>query len=136
MTSERIDVARLANNTPKCEYSTSREHSSFREVSLMGTRVRPRPRNLSQKLHQIRIELALSRAEITRRLGFGDSLHVGRISEYERGLREPSLLVLLAYARLAGVHMEDLIDDDIDLPRLHRSLFYRRSGRNDGFCRG
>ncbi len=102
----------------------------------MGTRVRPRPRNLSQKLHQIRIELALSRAEITRRLGFGDSLHVGRISEYERGLREPSLLVLLAYARLAGVHMEDLIDDDIDLPRLHRSLFYRRSGRNDGFCRG
>ena len=112
-------------------------HENDQEVGLMGTRVRPRPRNLSQKLHQIRIELALSRAEITRRLGFGDSLHVGRISEYERGLREPSLLVLLAYARLAGVHMEDLIDDDIDLPRLHRSLFYRRrSGRNDGFCRG
>ena len=111
-------------------------HENDQEVSLMGTRVRPRPRNLSQKLHQIRIELALSRAEITRRLGFGDSLHVGRISEYERGLREPSLLVLLAYARLAGVHMEDLIDDDIDLPRLHRSSFYRRSGRSDGFCRG
>ena len=81
----------------------------------MGTKLRSRPKNLVQKLRQIRIDLALSPAEIIRRLGFGDSLHVGRISEYETGLREPSLLVLLAYARLADVHMEDLADDDIDL---------------------
>jgi len=98
----------------------------------MGTKVRPRPGNLSQKLRQIRIDLALSQMQIVRRLGFGESLHVGRISEYERGLREPSLLVLLAYARLARVHMEDLVDDDIDLPaRLPNSALYRRSRRND-----
>jgi transcriptional regulator with XRE-family HTH domain len=98
----------------------------------MGTKVRPYPRNLSQKLRQIRIDLALSQMEIVRRLGFGDSLHVGRISEYEQGLREPSLLVLLAYARLARVHLEDLVDDNIDLPaRLPNSVFYRRSRRND-----
>jgi hypothetical protein len=39
-----------------------------------------------------------------------------RISEYERGRREPSLWVLLAYARAACIHLEDLVDDAIDLP--------------------
>ena len=39
-----------------------------------------------------------------------------RISEYERGKREPSLWVLLAYARAGCIHLEDLVDDDIDLP--------------------
>ena len=43
-------------------------------------------------------------------------MHYGRISEYERGKREPSLWVLLAYAREAGIHLEDLVDDEIDLP--------------------
>jgi hypothetical protein len=43
-------------------------------------------------------------------------MHYGRISEYERGKREPSLWVLLAYARVARIHLEDLVDDDIALP--------------------
>jgi hypothetical protein len=43
-------------------------------------------------------------------------MHYGRISEYERGKREPSLWILLAYARAACIHLEDLIDDQIDLP--------------------
>jgi transcriptional regulator with XRE-family HTH domain len=38
------------------------------------------------------------------------------ISEFERGLREPSLLALLQYARLVGVSTDVLIDDDFDLP--------------------
>ena len=92
----------------------------------MGTRMRPRPINLSQKLRQIRIDLGLSQAELVRRLGFEDSLHVGRISEYELSMREPSLILLLAYARLARVHLEDLVDDDIDLPsRLPGRVMYR-----------
>lgn len=37
------------------------------------------------------------------------------VSEFERGLREPSLLVLLEYARLAGVSTDVLINDDLDL---------------------
>ena len=93
----------------------------------MVTKLRSRPGNLSQKLRQIRIDLALSPVEIVRRLGFEDSMHVGRISEYERGLREPSLLVLLAYARVARVHLENLIDDDLDLPaRLPGTVPHRR----------
>jgi transcriptional regulator with XRE-family HTH domain len=38
------------------------------------------------------------------------------ISGYELGTREPSLPVLLRYARLAGVVMDVLVDDKLDLP--------------------
>lgn len=93
----------------------------------MGAKGRPRPLNLSRKLRQIRINLKLSQAETVRRLGFGDSFHVGRISEYESNTREPSLLVLLAYARLARIHLEDIVDDAIDLPnRLPGRVIYDR----------
>jgi hypothetical protein len=58
-------------------------------------------------------------------------MHYGRISEYERGKREPSLWVLLAYARVAGIHLEDLIDDDIDLPaKLPGNVIYPDSTRS------
>ena len=95
----------------------------------MGTKGRPRPVNLSRKLKQIRIALKLSQAEMVRRLGFGDSLQVGRISEYESNIREPSLLILLAYARVARVHLEVLVDDTVDLPsRLPGRVIHDRPG--------
>ena len=40
----------------------------------------------------------------------------GQISEFETGKREPSLIVLLRYARLSGVCVDTLIDDALDLP--------------------
>ena len=46
----------------------------------------------------------------------GIEIHPGRISEYELGLREPSLITLLAYAHAARVHLEDLVDDEVLLP--------------------
>jgi len=94
----------------------------------MGTKSRPRPANLSRKLRQIRIGLQLSQAEMVRRLGFEDSFHVGRISEFESNVREPSLLILLAYARIAQVHLEDIVDDTVDLPaRLPGPVVYNRT---------
>jgi transcriptional regulator with XRE-family HTH domain len=64
------------------------------------------------------------------RLGFGDSMHYGRISEYEQDKREPTLITLLAYARVAGVHLEDIVDDDFELPRkLPGNVNYRGIGR-------
>jgi len=45
-----------------------------------------------------------------------DLMHYGRISDYELGKREPSLWILLAYARVAGIHLEDIVDDNILLP--------------------
>ena len=80
----------------------------------MGEKARPRPARLAEKLLQIRVRLGLSQNELIRRLGV--EITQNRISDYERGNGEPSLLVLLAYARLAGVHAEDLINDKVDLP--------------------
>ena len=76
---------------------------------------RPKQKRLGQKLLQIRKELDISQDRMPERLGRPD-LHPGRISEYEQNKREPSLLTLLAYAELAGVHLEDIVNDNVDLP--------------------
>jgi transcriptional regulator with XRE-family HTH domain len=68
------------------------------------------------KLRRIREALGLSQSEIVRRLGAEDMIAFSQISEFETGKREPSLILLLKYARLAGVCVETLIDDDLDLP--------------------
>jgi transcriptional regulator with XRE-family HTH domain len=78
---------------------------------------RPRPQRLAEKLLQIRVGLGLSQTQMLERLGFSDSMHYGRISEYEQDKREPTLMTLLAYARAASVHLEDIVDDEFDLPR-------------------
>ena len=86
----------------------------------MGS-VRPKPERLAEKLRQIRLALGLSQTEMLKRLGLEEGMKYARISEYEQGKREPSLLTLLAYSRVAGVHMEVLADDEMDLPaRLKR----------------
>jgi len=64
----------------------------------------------------IRLGLELSQNEILQRLGFSNHLFRSNISQYERGHRVPSPLVLLEYARLANVDVAVLIDDDLDLP--------------------
>ena len=95
---------------------------------------RPRPLRLAGKLRQIREALELSQTQMLFRLGLEDSMHYGRISQYENDEREPTLLTLLAYAHVAAVHLEDIVDDDLDLPaRLPGKIHYRgrrtRSGR-------
>lgn len=81
----------------------------------MGRTGRRRPARLGEKLLHIRQALGLSQNQLIRRLGF-EELVQGTISAFESGGREPSLLVLLAYARVAGVSVETLIDDGLDLP--------------------
>jgi transcriptional regulator with XRE-family HTH domain len=51
------------------------------------------------------------------RLGLSGELTQARISAYERGVREPPLLVLLKYARVGNVSVEALIADELDLPQ-------------------
>ena len=82
----------------------------------MGGAARIRPERLAEKLRQIRLGLRLSQTEILRRMGFDDVIAYHRISNYELGTGEPPLPVLLAYARLAGVSTDVLIDDELDLP--------------------
>jgi len=78
---------------------------------------RPRPDRLAEKLLQIRTGLGLSQTQMLVRLGLDDSMHYGRISEYEQDKREPALMTLLAYAHAASVHLDDIVDDNLDLPR-------------------
>jgi transcriptional regulator with XRE-family HTH domain len=83
----------------------------------MGSRRRPQPLRLSAKLLRIRQSLNLSQEQMARRLETERSpVYPTHISEFERGLREPSLLVLLQYARLISISTDTLIDDGLDLP--------------------
>ncbi len=74
------------------------------------------PTRLAEKLTHIRLVLEFSQSELIKRLGLEDELRHARASAYERGVREPPLLVLLSYARVTGVYVDVLIDDDLELP--------------------
>lgn len=83
----------------------------------MGRSHRPRPVRLAQKLRQIRTALGLTQQEMFERLGeTRTALYPGHIGLYELGRREPPLSVLLRYARIAGVYVDMLIDDEMNLP--------------------
>jgi transcriptional regulator with XRE-family HTH domain len=82
----------------------------------MGTVRRPKPKRLAEKLLQIRLALNLSQNELIKRLDFEKELVQGTISTYELGKREPSLPLLLKYSRLAGICLDVLIDDEVNLP--------------------
>lgn len=75
-----------------------------------------RTKRLGEKLRQIRDALGLSQSEMLRRLGFEEDIWYTQISAYETGRREPPLVILLQYARAAGVSIDVLADDEIDLP--------------------
>ncbi|HEX8128898.1 MAG TPA: helix-turn-helix transcriptional regulator [Pyrinomonadaceae bacterium] len=71
---------------------------------------------LAEKLLQIRNAFGLSQSDMLRRLGFEQIIDYKRISEFELGKNEPPLAILLKYARVAGVCVDVLIDDELDLP--------------------
>lgn len=95
---------------------------------------RPHTARLAEKLYNIRAHLSLSQSQMVDRLK-GQKLpsplkvYAGNISRFEKGLREPPPLILLAYARTAGVTVEILIDATLDLPaKFAQSLKVSRKG--------
>jgi transcriptional regulator with XRE-family HTH domain len=82
----------------------------------MGKYPRQKQARLGEKLLQIRRSLNLSQNGILRHLGLEDTLSRTIISNYELGEREPPLYVLLRYARAAGVCLDSIVDDELDLP--------------------
>jgi transcriptional regulator with XRE-family HTH domain len=93
----------------------------------MGEKARQKPKRLAEKLLQIRRSLGLSQNELIKRMGV--DLHQNRISDYETGKGEPSLLLLLGYARLVGVSTDILIDDEVDLPSLIKKRTTKKGGK-------
>jgi len=82
---------------------------------------RKKPARLAEKLLAIRLELGLSQGGLISRLGLDDQIGRDYVSKFERGILEPTLDVLLAYARAistsrSGELLEALIDDEMDLP--------------------
>jgi len=91
----------------------------FREDKLMGRAHRSRPNRLGEKLRLIRIHFGLTQSALINKLAVkGESLYPSSISLFEQGGREPSLLVLLAYSKLAGVSINELVDDQVKLSDL------------------
>jgi len=77
---------------------------------------RPVPKKLGKKLAQIRANLGLSQTQMVKALNYKASpLPPAQISQFENGRREPPLMLLLAYAKLAGISTDVLIDDKQNL---------------------
>jgi len=101
----------------------------------MGKRSRSRPGRIGEKLRQIRNALGLSQNQITQHLELPEEFKRSIISNYENDEREPPLFVLLAYARVAGICLEVIVDDAIDLPTklpvipAHRAVETNRTKR-------
>ncbi len=74
---------------------------------------RRKPKKLAGKLLAVRQRLGVSQTEMARLLELKQTYTV--VSSYETGRREPDLIVLLRYARLARLSMETLVDDKVSL---------------------
>lgn len=83
----------------------------------MGRATRHTPKRLAEKLALIRKSLNIETLEeMISALGVDEvRLYRSTILEYERGNREPPLIVLLRYSELAGVTINDLVDDGVDV---------------------
>jgi transcriptional regulator with XRE-family HTH domain len=84
----------------------------------VGLGRRPRPKKLHLKLRKIRDVFGLTQEALAKRLircGAEGTIRSSYIADFETGKREPSLLALLAYARLAEVSTDVLIDDKREL---------------------
>lgn len=71
--------------------------------------------NLGSKLKAIRKRLGYSQEEMATAVGKTGKSRRARVHEWENGLREPELSCLSAYARLAGVSTDVLLDDTVEL---------------------
>jgi transcriptional regulator with XRE-family HTH domain len=79
------------------------------------------PKRLAKKLIRIRVKLGLSQtgmADALERQGI--KIYRGYVARYELGERIPGLLTIKAYAKIAGISTDKLIDDELDLPAKYK----------------
>jgi len=86
-----------------------------RRPFLMG-KTRDQEQPAPEKLRKIRTSLGLSQNEFIRRLGLTAELFQANISGYELGTRKPALPILLKYGQVAGVCLDVLVNDALNLP--------------------
>ena len=83
----------------------------------MGKAAAYKPARLGQKIVEIRRQLGLSQIGLIRHLGLREEMLQGDISAFELGNRVPDLRTLMLLAKAAGVFVDVLIDDELDLPK-------------------
>ena len=97
----------------------------------MGNAKRAIPKRLPTKLRQIREALHLSQEQLIEKIkdaGVFGKLDRSYVSGWESGKREPTLEVLLHYSEIAGVWLNAILDDEVDLParipcsRMHEGI--------------
>lgn len=101
----------------------------------MGRKKRTIPKRLPEKLKAIRAGFACTLETMVIKLEAklveldypNIKLYPGNIGEYEKGERDPLLPVLLAYARIAGVSIDHLVDDKLDLTAVADSQINREN---------
>lgn len=99
----------------------------------MGRASREKPARLGRKLLEIRTKLGFSQDGMLRALGLAEKYGRHYISGFERGEREPPLVVLLRYSEVAKVWLNALVDDEVDLPeeipplQMHGGIKRRRA---------
>ena len=108
---------------------------------------RNRPKLLPAKLLAIREFVHVLQADMASKLQSEILSHSrrqyqiapARVSDYEKGKREPNLFVLIAYARLGHMHMESIVDDDVIVDefrkRLGKEFNYSRASRRTSSAR-
>src|SRR6266478_7396875 len=102
-----------ARHTRAFGRSSKSAHSVYTNGnSRKGKPPRERPKRLHRKLLAIRKGLGASQTEMAKLLKLKKAYTV--ISAYEHGTREPNLLTLLRYAKLAKVTMDVLVDDKLN----------------------
>jgi transcriptional regulator with XRE-family HTH domain len=73
------------------------------------------PQKLGEKLRMIREHKGWTLDQMAEAAGRTDAGRRSRVHEWERGLRQPDLESLLAFARLAEISTDVLIDDEMEL---------------------
>lgn len=101
------------SDIPDVVPASSSAPEDFERLILRRPR-RNRSRKLSHKLLAVRKRLGMTQTEMAKALEL--STNYSSVSNFELGTREPDLLVVLRYARLAGVEVEVLVDDQLSLP--------------------
>ena len=83
---------------------------------VSARRRRNSPAKLAAKLLAVRTQLNESQGGMLARLKIEDEFERDYVSKWERGLLEPPLFVLCAYADAANVWLEVLVKDELNLP--------------------
>ena len=89
----------------------------FLLFSIENTNMSPKPipKQLGKKLRLIREYKELSLDQMADAVGKEGSSRRARVYEWENGIRQPELGVLLAYAQIVGISTDLLIDDTLEL---------------------